>query len=247
MTESADAAADSAEPVPLAGGERVRVMSYNVRALKDDRAALRRVIEAVRPDVLCLQEVPRHPLSSHVVAELAASIGMFWAGGSRGRMSTTLLTTLRLDVLRSGHRLLPVRRPDEPRGYAFATVQLAGYRPFTAVSVHLSLRSAERPAHVRLLLESAELSHGTPLVIAGDINETQGGAAWGQLAATMDDVSGDALTFPSLAPVKRIDAIFTSPALRATRPAIELAEADLATATDHRPLWADLDQSALTL
>ena len=34
-------------------------MSWNLRDLQDDRAAVARVIRAVDPDVLCLQEVPR--------------------------------------------------------------------------------------------------------------------------------------------------------------------------------------------
>lgn len=223
----------------------VRVVSYNVRAFKDDTDALLRTIHALKPDVLCLQEVPRHPFSGHRVAEFASKCGLYWAGGHRGRMSTTLMTSLRLDVLSSGHRLFPVRRPDEPRGYAFATVRLPGYQPFTAVSVHLSLRGAERPEHAKLLMEAAELGEDIPLVLAGDINETHQGPAWSLFAKQLDDPSGDVLTFPSSKPVKRIDAVFASPELKAVRPAVELVEADLVAGTDHRPLWLDLDLSAL--
>ena len=42
----------------------LRVASYNVRDLKDDVDAAARVVRAIDPDVLCLQEVPRHPFSA---------------------------------------------------------------------------------------------------------------------------------------------------------------------------------------
>ena len=48
--------------------------SYNVRDLKDDVAAAAGVVRAIAPDVLCLQEVPRHPFSGHRVAEFAAEL-----------------------------------------------------------------------------------------------------------------------------------------------------------------------------
>ena len=91
------------------------------------------------------------------------------------------------------------------------------------------------------------LAQARHVVLAGDINETQTGKAWGLFGKGMDDPSGAELTFPAAAPVKRIDALFTSPTLHATRPAVDLAEADLVAATDHRPLWADLDLRELAL
>ncbi|MFD0632519.1 endonuclease/exonuclease/phosphatase family protein [Catenulispora yoronensis] len=38
--------------------ETVRVLSYNVRSLRDDRAALARVVRGCEPDVVCVQESP---------------------------------------------------------------------------------------------------------------------------------------------------------------------------------------------
>lgn len=225
-----------------------RVVSYNIRALKDDRDALVRVIRALEPDVLCLQEAPRHPFSGHRISALAADCGLTWGGGDdRGRMSTTLLTGMRLDVLASGHRLLPVVRPAEPRGWAFATCRLPGYQPFVTVSLHLSLKAKERPEHAKLLRDAKELADNVPAVLAGDVNETSKGSAWQLFAAGLDDPSGEINTFPAKAPVKRIDTIFTSPVLRATRPQVDLDQADLKAASDHLPLWADLDLSGLAV
>jgi endonuclease/exonuclease/phosphatase family metal-dependent hydrolase len=53
-------------------------------------------------------------------------------------------------------------------------------------------------------------------------------------------VHGGALTFPTHAPVKRIDAIFGSPELRPEPVTIEVSAADLHAATDHLPLAVDV-------
>lgn len=218
---------------------RVRVMSYNIRALKDDRAAVVRVVRALDPDVLCLQEAPRHPFSGHRISELASDCGMLWAGGgSRGMMSTTLLTSLRLEVLTSGHRRFPVRWHDEPRGWAYARVRLPGGAQLTAVSVHLSLRPSEHLEHVRLLRDAAETA--APVVIGGDINETDEGPGWRPLADGLVDVCGDVPTFPAPTPERRIDAIFSAAELRPEAVVVEVPDADLCAASDHRPVVVDV-------
>lgn len=219
--------------------DRVRVMSYNIRALKDDRAAVVRVVRALDPDVLLLQEVPRHPLSGHRISALASDCGLLWSGGGgRGMMSTTLLTSLRLEVLASGHRRFPVRWKDEPRGWAYACVRLPGGAAFTAISVHLSLRTSEHAEHSRLLRTAQETAG--PVVVGGDINETHQGPGWKRLAEGLQDVCCDTMTFPAAAPERRIDAIFASDTLRPESVPVDVAEADLVTATDHRPIAVDV-------
>lgn len=220
---------------------RVRLVSYNVRALKDDRGALVEVVRALRPDVLCLQEVPRHPASGHRIAALAQDCGLLWSGGSRHRMSTTLLTAQRLDVLASGHRLFGVPRPQEPRGWAFARLRLPGHEPFLAISVHLSLRREQRGRHARMLREATAGSD--PIVIAGDLNEERTGAAWGVLAEGLQDVAGDRPTFPAAAPRARIDAVLADPRLHGQAVPVEVPAELQARASDHLPLAVDLSPS----
>ena len=125
----------------------LRVASYNVRDLKDDVDAAARVVRAIEPDVLCLQEVPRHPFSGHRVADLARRCGLMWAGGHRGSGGTTILTALRVDVRGARHEGLRVRRRQRERGYAVATVALPGRALLDVVSVHLSLDADERARH----------------------------------------------------------------------------------------------------
>ena len=94
----------------------MRVASYNLKDLTLDRHAAARIIRAIDPDVLCLQEVPRYPFSGHRVAELASRCGLLWPGGHRGSGGTTLLAHLRVDVSGSRHVGLDVPPLQRERG-----------------------------------------------------------------------------------------------------------------------------------
>lgn len=222
----------------------IRIATYNVRGFKDNHAALLRVIRAIAPDVLLLQEVPRHPFSGHRVAQFAADTGLTWSAGKRFRMSTTLLTGLRLNLLDAHHVALPVRPRDEPRGYALATVALPGHSPILVASLHMSLRADDRKAAVPLVLQDVH-ARGLPAVIGGDLNEPPGHEVWNRLAAALPLASADGFTFPSDAPAKRIDAIFASAGLPVSRPDVAWDQADLPRATDHLPLVVDVDLASL--
>lgn len=225
---------------------RVRVAAYNVRALKDGRAELVEVIRAIAPDILLLQEVPRHPVSGHRIATFADEIGLTWFGGKRYRMSTTLMTSLRLDVLDARHGRLPARTFDEPRGFGMATVRLPGHRPLVAASAHFSLRGTDRLPEAEMLLAAAG-GPGLPMVIGGDLNEEPSGRTWRYLAGQLHDVAADRPTYSARQPHKRIDGIFASAGLAGTTPEMTLDHELLAAATDHLPVIVDLDVSALSI
>ena len=144
-------------PGGRAGSRRVssiRVASYNLRDFKDDPAAAARVIRAIDPDVLCLQEVPRRLLSSFRVAGFARRCGMYWSGRHRGSGGTTIFTSLRVDVAESRHHRLRVARLQRTRGYAVIRVAPPGHEPLVAASVHLSLDAAERERHAGEILRT---------------------------------------------------------------------------------------------
>src|SRR4051812_50149617 len=61
----------------------VRLVSWNVRDLLGDRWALRRVIAALAPDVLCLQEAPRRLPGVVRNRMLARSCGLRFVAGGR--------------------------------------------------------------------------------------------------------------------------------------------------------------------
>ena len=86
------------------------------------------------------------------------------------------------------------------------------------------------------------LSRGGPVVLAGDLNEGDTGRAWRLFAAPLRLVSPAAPTFPARSPRRLLDVVFASQDLAVLPHAdIELDEADLVAASDHRPVWVDLD------
>lgn len=219
----------------------LRIMSYNVRGLKDDVEALRRVIRTADPDVLCLQEMPRHPLSDHRISAFAASVAMVWPGGKRHRCSTTLITSPRIDMHASGHGLYDVPRPQEPRGYAWTHVSKTGSARLAVVSTHLSLYGNLRGPHAEHLMADPNVSAGLPLVILGDMNETEGGPAAKVFTKTLTDAGSRALTSPANKPEKRIDFAYASHGLTVTPIEVASPETDLVAATDHRPVIIDVE------
>ena len=218
----------------------IRVASYNLRDFKDDPAAAARVIRAIDPDLLCLQEVPRRLFSSFRVAAFAARCGMFWSGRHRGSGGTTIFTSLRVQVAESRHHRLRVAALQRTRGYAVARVGPAGHQPLVVASVHLSLDADERERHAGQILE--RVARGGPVLLAGDLNEGETGRAWRLFAAPLRLISPNRPTYPATAPRKVLDVIFASPDL-AVLPHREVAlvEADLVAASDHRPTWVDVD------
>lgn len=225
-------------------GHIVRVASYNLRDFKDDADAAARVVRTIGPDVLCLQEVPRHLLSSNRTASFAARCGLYWSGSQRGSGGTTVMSSLRLDAANVAHVRLKVAPLQRERGYAVCQVRLPGHQSVGFVSMHLSLDANERERHAAVVMEA--LAGDGPLVVAGDLNEGADGKAWRSIAARLRVVTGEAPTFPASNPHRRLDVIFASPQLSVLpRGPIELDTADLAAASDHLPVWADLDFSGV--
>jgi endonuclease/exonuclease/phosphatase family metal-dependent hydrolase len=218
----------------------IRIATYNVRDFKDDRAAAARVVRAIAPDILCLQEVPRRLFSTFRVAAFAAHCGMFWSGRHRGSGGTTIFTSLRVQVAESAHyglRVAPLRRT---RGYAVLRAGPPGCRPLLAASVHLSLDVAERQRHTAHVL--GRLAGGSPMVLAGDLNEGEEGRAWGLIAGSMSLISPTTPTFPAARPRVLLDAVFGSAELKVHPHAeIALPMADVVAASDHRPVWVDVE------
>ena len=81
----------------------VRVASYNTRDFLDDHRLSARLVRALDPDVLCLQEVPRRLFGGWRVARFAGACGLHWAGHHRGSGGTTILTSA-LPVARKQRR-----------------------------------------------------------------------------------------------------------------------------------------------
>ncbi|MFK5633877.1 endonuclease/exonuclease/phosphatase family protein [Ornithinimicrobium sp. LYQ103] len=224
----------------------LRVATYNLRGLKDDKAAAAAVVRAIDPDVLLLQEVPRYPASSYAISAFARECGLLWSGRTRWVSGTSLMTNLRVNPTDAEDRPLRVGLRENPRSYTVASVRRAGSVPVTVVSVHLSLVEEQRVDHARTVLreiaEDPRIALDQPLVVGGDLNEDGEGPAWRAVVGALSEVSDDRPTFPAARPHRRIDAIFARGHRGATPgdPAV-LEGLDLDGASDHLPVWVDLE------
>ena len=223
----------------------LRVLSYNVRSMRDDTEALAAVIRGCRPDVVCVQEAPRFLRWRAKCAALARTSGMVVVTGGRPAGAMLLLSRLGVDVLATRDVLLPRTPGLHQRGLAVAEVRVGGAR-WTVAGMHLGLRADERLRHVDEIFATLG-APDAPLVLAGDVNERPGEPAWSALTDRLQDAHavagrGDGLTYRSDAPYQRIDGVFADRSV--TVVSCEVPERDeVARASDHRPVLAVLSQS----
>ncbi|MEU1212442.1 endonuclease/exonuclease/phosphatase family protein [Streptomyces sp. NPDC005791] len=231
------------------GSAVIRVLSYNVRALRDDTEALARVIRACAPDLVCVQEAPRFFRWRKAAARLAAMTDLVVLSGGATASGPLLLCSLRATVERTEDVLLPLTPGLHRRGLATAVVRIAGAR-LGVVSCHLSLRREERQAQAGMLLDRVDAMGVPHAVVAGDLNDEPEGVAFRRLAGRLQDCRaerpwGGELTFPPSAPRKRIDAVFATDGIEVLGCGVPtelpgVSGADLRAATDHLPVLAAL-------
>src|SRR5689334_3091678 len=148
-------------------GARLRVVSYNVHGLKDDRAALIEVVRDLAPDVLIVQEAPRRFRWRHKCAALADDVGMVVAAGGMPALGNLLLVTLRVRVHDSWCLRYPLTPGRHMRGAVFARCSVLGAR-FVLSGSHLATDPVERPAQAAAW-KSALAAIEEPLIAAGDL------------------------------------------------------------------------------
>jgi endonuclease/exonuclease/phosphatase family metal-dependent hydrolase len=222
----------------------LRVMTYNVRSLRDDEAAVARVIRAAEPHIVCIQEAPRFLRSRTRAAALARRSGLVVLAGGRGAAGNLLLCDLAIDVERAAVLRFSHRQGTHRRGAAVAVCRLAGHR-FGIAGTHLDLAAADRELHTRELLDrlpAEGVGAGVPAIIGGDLNAEPGSPTWELFTAQLTDTgaAAAAATYPASSPRTRIDAIFADPGL-AVRAARVLDGPDVQVGSDHRPFLAELD------
>jgi endonuclease/exonuclease/phosphatase family metal-dependent hydrolase len=222
----------------------LRVASYNLRALQDDSEAAAAVVRAVDPDVLLVQEVPRHPFSAWRMRAFARQCELGWPGRTRRLAGTSVLVSPRWQAGRARDLSLPVPLLGNPRTYTVVRVGRAGGPSLGVVCVHLPLEASQRRQHVRQVLSELRYDPevgGLPWVVGGDLNEDPSGTAWQILAGQLRVVTPLRPTFPSARPRRVIDAVFASPGLQvAEHTPVALDRDVLREATDHLPVWVDV-------
>jgi endonuclease/exonuclease/phosphatase family metal-dependent hydrolase len=227
----------------------IRLLSYNVRSMRDDRAALARVIRRLEPDIACVQEAPRFAFWLRKRRWLARRTSLGLAVRSRPA-GLELYAGPRTALLYRRHRLLSPVPGMHRRGIVLGLLEVGGTR-LVAASVHLDLAGGPRLRHAEEIV--TELSRvrdrfEAPVVLAGDINEEPGGAAWDFLRERYQDgfaaaPVGEGATYSSSAPRTRIDGVFADFGIEVVGCGVPDEPdllADYPNATDHRPVLAEL-------
>ena len=227
----------------------LRLLTYNVRSLRDDAAAVAAVIRSCEPDVVAIQEAPRKLRWRSKRAALARTSGLVVATADRPG-GLLVMTSLAAHVLSTRFTKLPKARKLHQRAVSVAEIELRGAR-WAIASVHFSLDADERGRHLDPLWAAFD-GVQSPLVVAGDINEEPDRPVWTSLAARLQDAyavapDGPAATFSARRPRRRIDAIFADPSVEvvgchAVQEAPGVSPDLWAAASDHVPVLAVLRQ-----
>ncbi|MGQ0846074.1 MAG: endonuclease/exonuclease/phosphatase family protein [Sporichthyaceae bacterium] len=223
---------------------RLRVVTWNVRSLRDDAGAVAATLRDLEPDVVCLQEAPRFLRWRSRCAELARESQLVMVGGGRNSGANVILSGLRAQVASVVDSHLSGSPKRHRRGVALAVLDLGGARILVA-GTHLSLDAAERERQAREAVGRVAALGVEHAVLCGDFNDVPGSPTWRALSQTLRDAHavapvGDVLTFPAVAPARRIDGVFVSPSVRVLGAGVPVDLPNAAAASDHLPVVADL-------
>ncbi|MEU0171021.1 endonuclease/exonuclease/phosphatase family protein [Streptomyces iakyrus] len=232
------------------GSAVIRVLSYNIRSMRDDTDALARVIRACEPDLVLIQEAPRFFRWRKKLARLALASDLVIVTGGATTTGPAILSSLRATVERTEDILLPPTPGLHRRGFATAVVRIAGAR-LGVLSCHLSLQKDERYEQSGMLLDRLSGMGVEHLIAGGDLNERPDGPAFRRLADRLTDCRaaapwGGEHTWTPADPYQRIDAIFATQGIEVLGCGVPshglpgVSDADLRAATDHLPVLAAL-------
>lgn len=208
----------------------MRVLTWNVRSLRDDAAGAARVIRGAAPDIALIQEAPRLWRWRSACARLARDSGLVVVTGGRPAAGNLLLCAMRVRVVSSYDVLLPKRPRLHRRGAVTAVLEVDG-RTVSVLGTHLDIDADARVDSARRLRQSPYD------VIGADVNEEPGLPAWGALSSGLVDIAlGLGPTFSVANPRRRIDGLFVSPSWRV----VSCAVLECGPVSDHKPIVAEL-------
>jgi endonuclease/exonuclease/phosphatase family metal-dependent hydrolase len=241
-------------------GILIRAMSYNIESGAGDLARTAAAIRAEAPDLVGLQEVDVHWAARSAFADQAATLGATLGmpvrfariyrlrGASNDApprefgvalLSRYPITRFADDTLTrlSTQDSAPV--PTPMPGLLDATVDVHGI-PVRVLVTHLDYRADPRVRATQVAETIARLgTDDVPTLLMGDLNAPPDAPELQPLLHRLRDAwpaaAGAGLTYPASSPAKRIDYVLVSPAF-----AVRRASVPATTASDHRPVVADL-------
>ncbi len=222
-------------------GQRLTIVSWNIgKAVgldwRRDPARVLRVLTAMAPDIVLLQEAdkrlaPRPPALPLPLVEAAGftALDADPATPSIGHHGNAIL--LRAGI--AATRILPLDLPGlEPRGALLARIE----GPFGALTVgglHLGLRRADRRRQItRAVVAAREL--GDPAILGGDLNEWRRQDAFPLPDGWTLRTPGP--SFHATRPMLSLDRFLITPWIEAGSVGV-LPRREAARASDHLPVW----------
>jgi endonuclease/exonuclease/phosphatase family metal-dependent hydrolase len=208
------------------------------------------VIKHCNPDIVLLQEVAQgiSRLRYHDQVEiLTQALGLhasFQVEHRRRVGAYGNLTLARWPIYHSIHLDLTIGwRKRRGVLQSHIRIHVGGHqRTLVVHNTHLGLAGSERGQQLERFIASSplrQLAHGTPTIVAGDLNDL-----WGSLGPKYLLPSGFvragalANTFPAVLPLRPLDGLFFRGGLQLLHYAV--ARSKLAsTASDHLPIYAD--------
>ncbi|WP_329049930.1 endonuclease/exonuclease/phosphatase family protein [Streptomyces violaceus] len=231
------------------GSAVIRVLSYNIRSMRDDTDALARVIRSCAPDLVLVQEAPRFFRWRKKLARLARAADLVILTGGATAAGPAILCSLRATIERTEDVLLPLTPGLHRRGFATAVVRFAGAR-LGVLSCHLSLQKDERYEQGGMLLDRLAGMGVEHAIAGGDLNERPDGRTFRRLTDGLTDCWaaapwGGEHTWTPADPYQRIDAIFATKGIEVLGCGVPAGHpgvtgTDLRAATDHLPVLAAL-------
>jgi endonuclease/exonuclease/phosphatase family metal-dependent hydrolase len=204
------------------GSSILRVMTWNIHHgegldKKVDVGRIAKLILSEKPDVVALQEIDRGVERSgtiDIITRLADLTDMTYAFGKTidyqgGDYGNAFLT--RFPILEERNHLYRMIQPGEQRGILQLVLDVRGEEVLVA-NTHLESRTDDtaRFAAVQELPALLRSFAPRPAIVCGDFNDVPGSRVIEELRKNFGDsweqaASGSGFTFPSNAPVKRID------------------------------------------
>ena len=231
----------------------VRIVTYNIhrsrgldRRTRPDRIA--RVLRAIEPDIIALQEVIGPGLTGPGHAEeLGAALGMGWVMAPTRELRRHQFGNVVLSrrPIRDHAQLDLSWKTCEPRCCQRVTIDLGDNCLLQVYNVHLGTALLERRYQAARLAGWVHGRRGAgPKLVLGDFNEWSGGLATEVLTERLQSIDlfphlRRRRTYPGIFPVLHLDHIYFEGNIEVTR--ISLPRTRLALmASDHLPLVADV-------